>query len=249
MRTILVVMTVSTVFGCGARRNADESRSSDELARARLALVDTASARLSKRPSEPPPSVQLPFELYTWQVRSSPDRTRQIVILGRYLQAARALTIDSIRVALTPAPDGRSAAGPYPEGARAERPIVVEVGTYRAELPEPFSPAKARDELPHIVACRYRWDQLRAPERVPEVGGREVRALRFDCTVTAFEPRNAPVTVFFGSYAVPNTEITEGARQISGVVYHPERLQVGMPVMIDFGTGLRALAPEPLSLP
>src|SRR6267142_3707131 len=115
MRTILVVMTVSTVFGCGAR-NADESRSSDELARARLALVDTASARLSKRPSEPPPSVQLPFELYTWQVRSSPDRTRQIVILGRYLQAARALTIDSIRVALTPAPDGRSAAGPYPEG-------------------------------------------------------------------------------------------------------------------------------------
>jgi len=39
-------------------------------------------------------------------------------------------------------PDGRSAVGPYPEGARAERPIVVEVGTYRAEAAEPFSPPK-----------------------------------------------------------------------------------------------------------
>lgn len=245
---IILAMIVLSLIGC-AKQVYDRSKSPDEMARQLLSQVPNVPDRKVERVSTPPverPS--LPFEVYTWQPRDRADGAREIVILGKNLMEAKLLTIGDLRIELTPREDGRSAVGRYPSGLRKDLPIVITVGEHQVELPERFSPLKPKG-LPQIHSCRFSWETVEAPERIPEVGGRSVKAVRFDCAVEDFEARNAPVTAFIGSIVIPNTEIIESEKSLTGYIYRTDRLEERMPVTIDFGQGLRVLAPILFKLP
>lgn len=242
----LVTAAVLVLAGCV--RQASDDRTAEEMAKERLQQVPAAPERTVTRVSNPVQADTFPFEVYTWQPSRGPSGARQIVVLGENLGAASSLAIGDVVIRLTPAEDGRSAAGPYPSRVQRDLPILLTVGDINVELAERFSPLKL-EGLPRILRCEYRWETVQAPERVPEVGGQTVRALRFQCAVSGMEPRNAPVTAFFGSVAVPNDQISEDSESVSGYVYRTDGLRTGLPVTIDFGHGLRVLAPGGLRLP
>lgn len=246
--SIILAMIVLLLAGC-AKQVYDRSKSPDEMARQLLSQVPEVPERKVERVSTPPVErPPLPFEVYTWQPQDRADGVREIVILGKNLTEAKLLTIGDITIELTPREDGRSAVGRYPSDVRKELPIVITVGGYQVELPERFSPLKP-EGLPRIHSCRFSWETVKAPERIPEVGGRSVEAVRFDCTVEDFEAHNAPVTVFIGPIVIPNSQIIEGKKSLTGYIYRTGRLEERMPVTIDFGQGLRVLAPTLFKLP
>ena len=237
-RTIISMIIGLLVVGC-----VGESKSPDEMARQLQSKVPKAPERPTKRVSTPvQDQPQLPFEVYTWRPRDREGYELEIVILGKNLTEAESLTIGKVVVKLTPSEDGRSAVGRYPSEAQKDMPILLKVGEHEVELPERFSPLKL-EGLPKIQSCSFSWETVQAPERIPEVGGRSIRAIRFDCRIGSFEARNAPVTAFIGSFVILNTEITEAGNRLTGYVYRVNQLEDGTPLTIDFGHGLRVLAP------
>jgi len=233
-RNPMPVALAVLALGAGACSSVKQL-SADEMARSRQAALPPAPPRTAKSAEAAERRPELPFELHTWQVRTTREGGREIVVLGRGLQEARTLRIGDVAVPLTPTPDGLSASGRLPEELADDALAFVTVANAEATLPERFSRAKALGKLPRIQACRFAWGE--AP-----VGGRG-RALRFDCEVSGFEARNAPVTAFIGSTAVPNTQITERADGLTGWIPETTRLKENDPVMVDFGDGLRVLAP------
>lgn len=247
VKTIAVVTAgVLSLGGCATRSGGGESV--EEMARERLAQLPQETERVVAPMTHQGKRDTLDFVVYTWIPTTDSSGAQLIQLLGENLGGARSLEIGELRVPLMPAADGLSAAGPYPFDAPQDHPIVVTVGSHRVELAERFSGLKL-EGLPRILGCEYQWEDVMVPERVPEVGGQSVRALRFECAVDRVELRNAPVTAFFGSLAVPNDQITEYDQSVTGYVYRTERLRNDLPAMIDFGDGLRVLAPSRLKLP
>ncbi len=248
-RTRVAVLAVLAVLALAACAQEDRAaKSADEMAEKLLERLPPAPERTLKPAAQPRQQPAAPFEVYTWQVRVRQGR-RVIEVLGKNLTAPASLVIGDTSVALTPARDGRSAVAPYPPVEAADQPMVVIVNDRQAALPERFSQLKLEGRLPRIGQCRFRRERVPAPERIAEVGGQTVDAVRFECSVSGFEPRDAPVTAFFGSFVVPNSQITEGENSITGYVYRADRLEDGVPLLIDFGLGLRVLAPEPFRSP
>lgn len=246
--TLISALVVLLLAGCVGKRDY-RSGSPDEMARQLSSQVPDAPERTVKRVSTSlAEQLWPPFQVYTWQPRDREDGAREIVVLGKNLMQARSLMIGDIVVKLTPKEGGRSAAGPYPSDAPRDKPILLTVGEHMAMLPERFSPLKP-EGLPRIRSCSFSWETVRAPERIPRVGGRSVRTIRFDCVVDGFEARNAPVTAFIGPVTVPNSQIVVSQNGLTGYVYRISQLEQRAPMTIDFGHGLRVLAPVPFMLP
>jgi len=240
MRTAAAV-SLFLLASCAGGRGRD-SKATDEMARERMAGLPAAASVPAATPApEARPAAQA--EVYTWQVRTLPSGAREIAILGRGLAGARSVAVGETSIPLTADRDGRSARGTLPRGLPADAPVVVSVGDALVEAPERFSPLKAEGKLPRIRAVRFAWEDVKAPS------GESVRALRIDCDVPGLELRNAPVTAFIGPVVVPNTRIAERPGGLTAWVHAPDQLREGDPVLVDFGQGLRALAPEPFRKP
>jgi hypothetical protein len=238
---IAAALSLVVLASCAGGRGRD-SKSTEEMARERMAALPAPPA-VQAPPPAPESRPERPVEIYTWQVRTLPTGGREISILGKGLAGAKSAAIGETTIPLTVDKAGRSARGTLPKGLPEDAPVVVIVGDDRVEAPERFSLLKAEGRLPRIRAVRFAWHEVKSPS------GASVRAVRIDCDVEGLELRDAPVTAFIGPVVVPNTQIAERQGGLTAWVYAADELQEGDPVLIDFGHGLRALAPEAYKKP
>lgn len=240
------------LIGCSTPN--DSSRSSDDMARRilaespqREAADRPAALDRAALPDPEPPS--LPFEVYTWQPRTSEQDTAEIVILGKNLALANTLTIGEVEVKLTPAADGRSAVGRYPADALEDMAITLTVGEHKVALDERFTSLK-REGLPRITGCTISRETAPPPARFAESAAANIGgAILINFKVEGYEPRNAPITAYIGSLVIPNDQISGSRDTFTAYVYRTQDLETGMPISIDFGHGLRVLAPLSFTLP
>ena len=238
MRKMLarVVSAALLLVGCVV------DQSSDEMAKNALKKIPPAPDReVSTVTHAPAPAPTL--DVYTWYVRGTDERGREIVVLGRRLSKATSLRIVKVSVDLVAKEDGTEVAGPFPSNALEDSLIILTAGDLQFELPERFSRLKI-EGLPRIANLRFSWKEARVPERVPELGGKTVRAILFECDVSGYESRNAAVTLFIGGLVIPHDQIRDERERLSALIYRVDRAEGGAPVMIDFGSGLRSLASE-----
>lgn len=222
-------------------------RSTDELARERLAEVPGAPDRETRSVAHEPPQADPSVAAYTWQRRAG-AAGEELVVYGRGLAGASALRLGDRVLEVRVERDGRRLVALYPKDVEGSVPLRIELGERLLEVPEPFSTLKP-DGLPQIQSYSFARERVTVPERVEGIGGRDVEAVRFELAVEGYEPRNAPVTLFVGGHAVPNDQIQDEPGRIVGWIYLVRDLREGEPVTIDFGHGLRVLVVEAYSAP
>jgi len=220
-----------------------EAASSDEMAQRRLAQLPPIEQQEKARVTHQPEARDYPFEVYTWRPLLRDGRPYRIELLGRNLQNAKSLHIGDQAIDLEPSADGTRATGPYPVKAPEGLPMAIAIGDSLYVLEERFSTLKVKG-LPSIQGVEFSWERLEAPARIPDVGGTEVTALRFDIQVSGYMQRDAPLTVFFGGEAIPNDQIMDTPELLTGYSFKPDRLVEGTVITVDFGEGLRVLAPD-----
>ena len=233
----LLLLATAMAAGCTAPQ-----RSSDGMARQRRASLPRVAPRETRANNHPATPAPAEAAAYTWQRRAA-GGGEQLVVYGRGLDEARALRVGSRVLEARVEGGGQRVVAEYPKGIEGSQPLLIELAKRSLEVPEPFSSLKP-DGLPKVVSHGFSRQMVRAPERVAQVGGKEVEALRIDLTVDGYQARNAPVTLFIGDRAIPHDQIEDGPERIVGWVYRVEGLRQGAPVTIDFGHGLRVLVVE-----
>jgi hypothetical protein len=237
---IIISVLLITAIVCSCQQS--KSLSSDEMACKRLAKVLKVKPQKKAKVTHKPVITKYPFKVYTWRPIIRDGKAVQIEIIGKKLHKAHTLKIGDTTISLDPSKDGNRTVGSYPEIVKDGYPIVLTVDNIEYQIPERFSSLKIKG-LPTIKTINFSWQMVRAPGRIPDVGGREVKAMRFDIQVSGYKQRNAPVTVFFGEVAIPNSQIADSPELLRGLIYRPDRLENGTVISVDFGHGLRVLAP------
>ena len=183
------------------------------------------------------------YKVYTWQVETQANQNR-LVIYGENLQEVSGLQIGEETLAVSSSADGTKAYSNYPENPVEGAQISLSIGNTVLVLPEPFSLLKP-DGITRVTNCRF----FRSEEGIPESIRQRLNVIiQFECRCGDFELTNAPITLLIGETTVPNNQIQEEGNLIKGYLEQNESLREGVPVMIDFGKGLRSLAGTTFSL-
>ena len=239
-RTLLGAPLLAALLagGCGA-----PNPSNNERVMAQMQAAPDPPSRGVEVDSHPPAR---PGEvrLFTWQKRTLETGETQLVVYGKGLGDASALTVGEEQLAVTSERDGALLVAPWPKQATADVPILVTVGELQLELPERFSLRKP-DGLPTIESVFY----TRERRRSPKARGREMDTIRFQFTLSGYEQLDMPLNVFFGDHAVPADQIEDHPDRMTGWVYDIKALRNGQPVTVDFGQGLRVMATERFMIP
>lgn len=222
---------------------ASGSLSNEELARARMRRAPTQPSR-DVQPVTHAPTSSEGAQAFTWQKRTSAAGKAQLVVYGEGLESATAILVGDTELAAAGEDHGRRLVSAFPRRLADDAPVRVRVGGRLIELPERFSALKP-DGLPTVESVFYTRERVRSPKR----RGREVDAIRFQFTLSGYEQRDAPLTVFFGDHAVPHDQIEDHPDRMSGWVYGVRSLSNGCAVTIDFGQGLRVLATGSFAIP
>ena len=233
IKIILIILTAVLLQSC--QQKSATIKSPEDVGQDLLSKTEQTKDTPSR--IDPPTTEKSQYKVFTWQVQTI-NAQNQLVLYGENLQEASILQVGGETLEINTTQDGTRAYCNYPSDPVEGAEMKLTIGNAVISLPERFSLLKP-DGITRVSKCRFFKSEDGIPEGIRQRFG---SIIQFECKCGDYELTNAPITVFIGESSVPNNQITEEGNLIKGFVEETEDLKPGVPVMIDFGKGLRSLA-------